>query len=501
MTPRGHPDRPLAGTFASNLAGVGWMAAMQLACTPLFIRVLGVESYGLIGFALTLTALLQVMDLGLAPTINRMLSRFAAGHEDANDARDAARTLEIGSCVTAAIVALLLAISAGAIARVWLRDATLGDAELRRALMLMAVTIAAQLPATYYQSALLGVRRAYEMNVARAVAATLAMGGAALVVTTVSASVTAYFAVHAIVAILHVAVLRWLFWRSMPEGAGARFRPDVLRTAWKFTAAMTAITIGGVVVTQVDRLIVIRLVPLEQFGYYALAWTVAGGLAVITLPAMNTLFPRFSGTFAAGDAAQLRAAYHDGAQLLSVLLLPTAAVVALFANPILNAWTGNATVARHAAPLVTLLAAGMALNGLMHAVYALQLAAGETRLALRLTIVQVVVIVPVVTFLAWRYGALGAACAWPVMNAVYFAAGSMSTLRKLLPGAWAEWIVRDVAVPFLAAAVVAVAAKRFVTLPDSRAGAILAIGAILVAAITAAAFATRSTREAILRRL
>lgn len=502
MTRARAADVPLSGSFVSNLAGVGWMAAMQLAFTPLFIRYVGVEGYGLIGFSITLNALLQVLDFGFAPTINRWLSRYAAGHEEARHARDFAKTLEVGSWLIAAAAGLALVALAGTIARVWLHDTRIGDDALRRSLMLMACTIAAQLPATYYQSGLLGLRRPYGMNALRALAATASMGGAALVLATVSPTVTSYFAVHAIVALLHVIALRIALWSALPaDDRPARFRPEVLRSAWRFTAGMTAIAVGAAIVAQVDRLIVIRLVSLEEFGYYAVAWTVASGLAVVSLPAMNTLFPRFSGIYATGDEAQLRDRYHSGSQALSVLLLPVACVVAWFAGPILAAWTGNPAVARNAAPLATLLTAGMALNGLMHAVYALQLAAGATRLALRLTILQLAVIVPLVAILAWRYGVLGAACAWPAMNAIYFAAGSIATYRLLLPGAGVRWLVSDVGVPLVAALAVTAAAWALVPLPASRAGAILVIGCVLAVATIASALVTRTTREAILRHL
>ena len=80
-------------------------------------RHLGVEGYGLIGFYITLQALLQIVDLGFAPTINRWLSRYSAGHEEPQYARDLAKTLEIASwCIATAAGAMLIA-GAGLVAR------------------------------------------------------------------------------------------------------------------------------------------------------------------------------------------------------------------------------------------------------------------------------------------------------------------------------------------------------------------------------------------------
>lgn len=488
------PEPTLRTGLASNIAGVTWTAAMVLLFTPLFIRRVGVEGYGLIGFSITLQALLQVLDLGFAPTINRWLSRYSAGAEEPRQARDFARTLELGSWAVALAAGALLMLLAGVIGELWLRETRIADSELRSSLRLMAWMSVAQLPATYYQSALLGLRRPVVMNVLRATAATAANGGAALLLIVYAPSVQTYFAVQAGVAVAHAIVLRGVFWRAM-RGAGGergRFRLEVLRTAWRFTAGMTAIAVCATFIVQADRLLVSRLVPLRDFGYYAIAWTLASGLAVVSLPALNTFFPRFSGLFAAGDAAGLRRAYHAAAQMLSMLLLPLASVIVAYAFPILAVWTGDVVVAEHAAAIAALLTAGMALNGLMVPAYALQIAAGATRLALALSVALIVTIVPLVTLLALRYGVAGAAFAWPAVSLVYLAAGSVATFRRLLPGAWRDWFLRDAGVPLAAAAASAAAARAWVPLPDSRIGTLAVIGVVLLGVFGVTVAASRA---------
>ena len=97
--------------LASNFIATGWAAVLQLVCVPLYTRLLGMEAYGLIGFHITLVAVLQVLDLGLSPTMNREMARLTAGVSDAGFARDFARTLEVcywvlGAVLGTAIIAL-----------------------------------------------------------------------------------------------------------------------------------------------------------------------------------------------------------------------------------------------------------------------------------------------------------------------------------------------------------------------------------------------------------
>src|SRR5204862_2105772 len=97
-----------------NFAGVGWSALVQIACVPLYLRFLGIEAYGLVGFYLMLQAILQVLDFGLSPTMNREMARYSVQPEKAAEVRDLVRTLE--ACywlIGIAIGAVMLATAPG----------------------------------------------------------------------------------------------------------------------------------------------------------------------------------------------------------------------------------------------------------------------------------------------------------------------------------------------------------------------------------------------------
>src|SRR5438067_1043728 len=84
------------------------------------------------------------------------------------------------------------------VARMWFRHPDLPPRTLAWSLALMAVTMTAQWPVTFYQSALLGLGRAGVMNAAKAAAVTIAVVGAAIALLYFR-TVTAYFAVQAAV--------------------------------------------------------------------------------------------------------------------------------------------------------------------------------------------------------------------------------------------------------------------------------------------------------------
>src|SRR5260221_1213459 len=82
----------------ANVAGKGWAALLSLAVVPIYIHFLGIEAFGLIGFFLSLMAILSLLDLGLGTALNRQFAQYSAQSGKAQEMRDLFRTLEVIYC-------------------------------------------------------------------------------------------------------------------------------------------------------------------------------------------------------------------------------------------------------------------------------------------------------------------------------------------------------------------------------------------------------------------
>ena len=440
--------------------GTGWAIAIQLLCVPFYIRLMGVEAYGLVGFYLVLLATLQVLDFGLTPTLNRELARLSALSDQSRIMRDFARTLEVFYWSVGALLGVTVAVLAPVLATRWVNPGSLGQDEVRNTIAVMGVLVGLQWPLSLYQGGLLGLQRQTHLNVLRASMATLSGVGAVIVLALNSPRVTTFFAWQAAVAVLHVASIAFVFWACMPK-TNLPTRPNVslVRRVTGFAAGMTGIAFFAMVLVQMDKAVLSKLVSLQSFGYYVLAGTAANGLQLFIMPIFTAAFPRLSGLCAAGAESEVRSLYHDCSQLMTVLVVPVAAVLALFSSEILTMWTGQVETAKQAAPLLSILVVGTAVNGLMHLPYAVQLAYGWTSIGLALTITQVVVFLPLLVWAATAHGAIGAAWVWALLNVAYLTIGLPWTHRRLLRGEAAEWIISDVAAPAIAAIAVVCAGR------------------------------------------
>ncbi len=115
---------------------------------------------------------------------------------------------------------------------------------------------------------------------------------------------------------------------------------------------MIAIALVSIVFTQLDKVILSKMLTLEEFAGYMLAVAVSAGLYLIVVPTYNAMFPRFSGLVAANREAEIVQLYRLGTRLFAVALFPAAFVVAAFSYEILHVWTGDQVLAQRVASTV-----------------------------------------------------------------------------------------------------------------------------------------------------
>src|SRR5690349_11410321 len=176
----------------ASFTGTGWSALVQFACIPLYIRFLGVEGYGLVGFYLMFVAMLQVLDLGITPTVNREMARFSTKREQSDRARDLVRTLELIYWSVGLAIGLATIAAAPLIAAHWIRSSHLPTHEVRQVVRVMGVLAVFQWPVSFYLGGLIGLHRQVLANVIKVVYVTLSGGGALFVLAFISRSVMAF---------------------------------------------------------------------------------------------------------------------------------------------------------------------------------------------------------------------------------------------------------------------------------------------------------------------
>ena len=440
----------------ANYLGQGWSALMGLAFIPLYIKYLGIESYGLIGLFGVLLAWLGLLDMGMTPTLNREMARFTGGTHSATSIRDLLRSIEFIALSIATLVGLGIWAASGWLASDWLRAENLPVGIVAQAFSIMGAVTALRFVEGIYRSAIVGLQRQVLFNAINSALATLRGLGAVGILMWISPTIEAFFIWQGIISLLSLGVLASATYRALPKAErGGQFSMPALRGIGRFAGGMMGITLLALLLTQVDKILLSKLLTLSEYGYYTLATVVSSSLYMLTGPITQAWFPRLSELHANNRQTELIEKYHQGAQLVSVFMGSAAIIMIAFAKTVLQLWTHNAVLANRSATLLSLLALGNLLNGLMWIPYQTQLAHGWTSLTTRINIFSVAIIVPAILWATPRYGAEGAAWVWVSLNTGYVLIGIHFMYRKILTGEKWHWYGQDVLQPLVVAAFVA----------------------------------------------
>ncbi|MGO8822856.1 MAG: oligosaccharide flippase family protein [Desulfomonilaceae bacterium] len=441
----------------ANYAGSIWSAIMGVVFVPLYIKFMGIESYGLVGFFATLISMFSILDMGLAATMNREMARRSAiaGQEQAS--RDLLRTLETIYWIVAIIVGSVITALSFPIAKYWVNPDKLSVSDVQQAVMIMGLVVVFRWPFGLYQGGLMGLQKQVLVNILNSISGTFRGLGAVLVLWLVSPTIQAFFIFQIVVSAVETLTSAIFLWHSLPLSADRpKFRKAALLEVWRFAGGMMGINVVAMILTNSDKIILSKMLTLETYGYYMLAWTGASAISRLVGPIFTALFPRLSQLVASGNTKELTELYHKSCQFMSVMVIPAATVLALFSYQILLIWTGDANIASKTSLVMSLLIIGTACNGMMIVPYAVQLAYGWTSLAFWVNVVSIIILIPFLIFLTNHYGMIGGPIVWAVLNTGYVLISIRIMHWRILKGELWRWYRDDMGRPLISSLAVVI---------------------------------------------
>jgi len=477
----------------ANLASAGWSAALGVLCLPLYIKLMGVEAFGLVGIFAMLRSVFVVLDLGIGATLCREIARLVAEGDNIREQRDLVFTLQFIYWLMALTIAATIFLLAPTVAHHWVRAETISTGTLTNSIRMMGIALALQFAFVFYQGGLIGLQRQVLLNGITVSQVTLRSLGALLALHLISPIPEVFFAGQIVAGAAGTGAVAVSLWRCLPASHGkrVRFRPEIIRRLWRFSAAFAANSVTNLGLLQGDKIILSRLLSLEMFGYYALAHGIASGLYAVIMAVVVAIFPQFSGLVARGDEAEISRAYHRGCQLMSVMMVPVAVTTVIFSREVLLLLTGDPVIVEKVYLILTLVAGGMLLHGLIQPLYYLQMAYDRWRPIARANLILLLCFIPLYLLMARRYGGTGAASVWVILNVCYlFILPFM--YRPVMRGQQWRWLFKDVGLPVAGVLVIVGAAYWLLPAHSSRfelLAYLIATG--LLGMIAAAALASR----------
>ena len=425
-----------------------YVTLIGIVLLPLYIKYMGAEAYGLVGFFAMLQAWFMVLDLGLTPTISRETARYMGGSSSSLSFRRLFRSLSVIFMLIAFTGGGILFISSNLIANRWLSFESIAVHEVVLCIQIIAVIVALRWLGGLYRGVVSGAENLVWLSVFNIMIATARFPLVLLTMWECGFTPDVFFIHQLIVAIVEIAVLYVKSSRILPKKeqlAGTiGWSMSPVKTVLKFSLSIAFTSAVWVFVTQTDKLVLSGILDLEEYGYFTLAVLVANGILVIAGPITNAVMPRMARLHAEGKHTELIVVYRKATQLVAVIAGSVSIVLIATAEPLLLLWTGNTDISSKASPVLQLYSAGNLLLSMSAFSYYLQYAKGQLKYHLIGNLVLAALLIPSVIYFSIIFGSVGAGWVWLTMNIIFFAAWVSYVHHKLEPGLHVLWLKYDV---------------------------------------------------------
>lgn len=448
----------------ANYASQLYVTLIGIIMVPVYLRYLGAEAYGLVGFFTMMQAWFQLLDLGLSPTLARETARYKGGAVTPLELRNLFRALECFFWATAGVAAVVVVLCSDWIAGHWLQVQELPVERVKMAVVLMGLTVPLRWTAGLYRGTVNGFERQTLLASLNALIATGRFVGVVPVLAMIGAEPIVFFTYQLVIAGIEVTLLMALAHRLMPVPSADKtvalsVRP--LMHVLRFSGVVAVTGLIWVLITQLDKLLLSKFLPLSEYGYYTLAVAVANGINVLGIPIAQPLMPRLARLYTERREQDALRLYRTSTIAVSTLVAPAVLLLVLFSEEVIFAWTGDSEAARHAAPILRWYAAGNGALALAAFGYYIQYGQGKLRMHFLGNVVLACALIPSLFVACIRYGAVGAAAAWAISMHLYFWLWIPLTHRVAAPGLHGRWVSREVLPPFLGASLIAYAMTRW----------------------------------------
>ena len=430
---------------ASNLITNVYSLIVGIVFVPLYINYIGIEAYGIIGAFNGITTFLWLFDFGITTNINREMAKFYES-EDKHDLLDLKKTLELVCFGLSGLISVFLSGFIALLAFYWFNSESFTPGYLFSVLAVLAFSLVLQFPIAFYTGALQGLNQQLPLNFINIFINTVKCVGSYAAVIYFDDKIHAFLIFQMLLSILQLLILKIALNKFTATGGyRGRFKSEILRRLKKFTSELFANNIVIILLMQSDKVILSRVLTLEDFGYYMLAYSITTmTVGIFSNSVTNVIFPNFSRLVGQENRAELIRNFHLGSQLMTWGMVSIATMLAFFSQEILLIWARNPAVAEKTSALLAVWAIGMGLNTLTLIPYFLQLANGRSNISFRFNLTALILNIPALIISSNLYGALGAAFCWLILNSIYLFTFIPIIRNNFLAFSLKDWYLKDV---------------------------------------------------------
>jgi O-antigen/teichoic acid export membrane protein len=329
----------IARSVLSNWFATVATLAVGFFLAPFIVHRLGNVAYGVWVLAISTVNYLTMLDLGMASSVIRFVSK---GHAT-QDHEGASKALSAVLWVRLQISAFILVLCGG-LAAVFPHLFKVPQAlalDAREALLVIGATTAISMSFGVFSSTLSALNRYDLRSYVTLTQLALRVTGVVTVLRTGHGIVAIAFC-ELLAAVVGNGLLMLLARKIYPELTIRLTKPkrEVLRKIWSYSVYAFLITIAVQLVYQTDNLVVGAFVSTAAVTFYSIGNSLCRYTDQAVAAMTSTFNPAASTYEAAGDTAGLRALYFNGTRMTMAITLPIVITLILRGGSFIGIWMG-----------------------------------------------------------------------------------------------------------------------------------------------------------------
>ncbi len=374
-----------ARNAVSSFISLAWLNLLSMLVIPIYVRLLGPTSWGIIAACSSLQLMFTFIDLGFSQIVPRWVAR------ESSDTEALRRYIRVFQKIYGGLALggfMILQLAAGPLASRWFNVPQEQMPRLELCIRLIAFQLLFQFANNLYVSVWHGLQLQIQANLRTCLFGTLKHGLAVAVLVYAAPVPTYYACAFSTVAFAELGTSWWVTRRrGLLQAVAGEDLP--LRPFLKEAAMLSAGIIVGLSVSQLDRIVLSRTVSVESFGIYVVVANLAMAFLALQAPLTRAYFPLL-----AQEAKQLGRVHPATLRRLllgnTALCVIPALLVAVWAEQVLRLWVHNARFVELGVAPLRLLLVAMCFNALYNCFYQVIIAYGRAHLIIKINAICLV---------------------------------------------------------------------------------------------------------------
>lgn len=411
---------------------------------PFYMKYLGAESYGLVGFFTMLVSWMLLLDMGFSQALSREAAKLKDKCNGLLEIKLTLRSVESLIVIISIFIFILVFISSNWISLNWLQVQQLPHEKIEQCIKLMGLMISLKWFISLYSGLVLGFEEQVWLNVYKVSISTLRFVGGLLLIIYITNDIFYYFAFQAILSILELMLIKSKIYNILPSTSFLFPSIKSIKSIGPFALGLAYTSGMWIVFTQLDKLLLSHYIALSQYGYFTLVIVISAAIMQFSAPLSQALLPRMTSLLSNNNEKIMLNLYRKGTKYVSILVFSTVGIIALYPYELLYSWTGNVEASVWASPVLFWYVISNAILAVSAFQYYLQFAHGNLKYHIRFNTYFPIFALPIIFYAVSNYGAVGAGVAWFIIQLIGFIVWPPFIHRKFARGIHLNWLVQDI---------------------------------------------------------